>query len=221
MSVRACVCMRLNAVISSWSPSRLSNQWRLGGVWKQARPHTPHTWLQCLCPTVSSSAVWITVRGTGTVWLGSSVSGQICWPVQHHLGGIKSSDSWASSRWYVCMIWYCVFSLALWFDTEVHEAKKFEDCVYNPNPLQRGMRDGEAQNSASTKIIITCFFAAPSAWKSQPAAITGARMNSCLEMPEAIRLSSGAQSLSSLPWNRREGRWGLFYTRSCCSQTHS
>lgn len=28
---------------------------------------------------VSSSAVWITVRGTETVWLGSSVSGQIYW----------------------------------------------------------------------------------------------------------------------------------------------
>lgn len=61
------------------------------------------------------------------------------------------------------------------------------------------MSDEEAQVSASTKIIITCFYAAPSVWKSQPAAITGAGMNSCLEMPEAVSLSSSAHSLSSAP----------------------
>lgn len=78
-------------------------------------------------------------------------------------------------------------------------------CVLSPNPLHRGIWAGGSQSSASTKIIITCFFAVPSVSKSQPAAITGARANSCLEMPEAVSLSCGAHLLCLLQSDKREG----------------
>lgn len=92
-------------------------------------------------------------------------------------------------------------------------------CVCSSNSPHRGIWNAEAQNSASTKIIITCFFVAPPVSKSQPAAITGARMNSCLEVPEAVSLSAAFHSLCSLGSNKREERWGLVCPSKCTGQT--
>lgn len=75
----------------------------------------------------------------------------------------------------------------------------------SPNLLHRRIWNREARCSVSTKIIIIRFFVAPSVSKSQPAAITGAGTNSCLEMPEAVSVSGGVHSLSSLQSNQREG----------------
>ena len=138
MSVCMYVCMRVNAVISSWSPSRLRSQRWLGGVWKRARPHTPHTWLQCLCPMVSFPQLY-ELRSEDTV-LAVSYIGLYgtTWEKP------KSSHGRSRSRWYRCMIWYCVFSLWMIWRTRAKRKKKIQDSVYNPNPLHRGIWDGEA-----------------------------------------------------------------------------
>lgn len=56
-----------------------------------------------------------------------------------------------------------------------------------------GARGG--QNSATPKIIITCFFVDPCMLKSKPTAIRGRGMDSCPETPKTVSVSRGAHLL--------------------------
>lgn len=84
----ACVCMREYAVISSWSPSWLSNRsWRGWCVGDREPGHTPHARLQCSCPRVSlPQSCGFSATGAETAKLWYRGCGRIDRPVRHHLG---------------------------------------------------------------------------------------------------------------------------------------
>lgn len=118
MSVCAYVCLRVNAVSSSWSPSQFSSQWRLGGGRGESEPGHTHLihGFDVYVPGFHPQLCDYSQRHRNSR-LGSGVSGQICWPVKHHLGRIKSSDSWSSSHRSVCMKWWSRVLPSLWFNT--------------------------------------------------------------------------------------------------------
>lgn len=72
-----------------------------------------------------------------------------------------------------------------------------------------------------TKIIIRYFFVAPSMLKSKPAAITGARMDSCLEMPKAVSVSCGTHLLNLLQSDKRNEKMSALLCKEVNQQMHN
>lgn len=84
-----CVCMRVDAVISSWSPSRLSSHVTAG--WGESEPGHTH-----LIRGFSVYVPWLHPQlymDYRNALDGDIVLAVRYWSVQHHLGGLKSSDA--------------------------------------------------------------------------------------------------------------------------------
>ena len=107
------------------------------GVKASQATHTSYVASMFMSHGFVPPAVWITVRGY-------SVSSQLYWPVRHHLREAKEL-AWQIPLTLIPLydLILCVFAL----DDLTHEGKKkkkIQDSVYNPNPLHRGIWDGEA-----------------------------------------------------------------------------